>query len=218
MCWNAWLPFTPSSMGPLVFHTKVSFFGVPGQATKTASRRGLGPINIFVHKSCWQLNRQPGGGPSCILNRGLLYLSSSRKRWRKFLFIIENAVFGVKSHEKRSSVQKYLTNTIWMLVYIVCDSIKGALTMRSVPWPIWRWSDVSPHHNFVLTFLLFSVWQKFSWIPRHKKELFQRVYIYILQFERGPVIFVFIVITITKWLHFLFSNITFFEVVYIFSV
>ena len=62
MCWNAWLPFTPSSMGPLVFHTKVSFFRVPGQATKTASRRGLGPINIFVHKSRWQLNRQPGGG------------------------------------------------------------------------------------------------------------------------------------------------------------
>jgi hypothetical protein len=71
----------------------VSFFRVPGQATKTASRRGLGPINIFVHKSYWQLNRQPGA-PSCILKRGLLYLGSSRKRWRKFLFIIGNAVFG----------------------------------------------------------------------------------------------------------------------------
>lgn len=86
--------FTLFSMVPLVFHTKVSF-GVPGQATKTASRRGLGPINIFVHKSHWQLNRRPGGLlGSCILNRGLLYLSSSGKRRRKFLFIIENAAPG----------------------------------------------------------------------------------------------------------------------------
>lgn len=36
-------------MVSLVFHTKVSF-RLQGQATKTASRGGLGPINISVHK------------------------------------------------------------------------------------------------------------------------------------------------------------------------
>lgn len=43
-------------MVSLVFHTKVSF-RLQGQATKTASRGGLGPINIFVHKELRQLNR-----------------------------------------------------------------------------------------------------------------------------------------------------------------
>lgn len=48
--------FSGTWMGSLVFHTKVSF-RVRGQATKTASSGGLGPINIFVHKGLWQLNR-----------------------------------------------------------------------------------------------------------------------------------------------------------------
>lgn len=50
-------------IGSLVFHTKVSF-RVRGQATKTASSGGLGPINIFVHKGLWQLNRLQGD-PHC---------------------------------------------------------------------------------------------------------------------------------------------------------
>lgn len=75
--------------GPLVFHTKVSF-RVLGQATKTASMKGLEPINIFVHKSCWQLNRRPCDLlRSCMLNRGLCTWAQVGKGWREFLFIIE---------------------------------------------------------------------------------------------------------------------------------
>lgn len=51
--------FCATWMGSLVFHTKVSF-RVWGQATKTALSGGLGPINIFVHKEIWQLNRLQG--------------------------------------------------------------------------------------------------------------------------------------------------------------
>lgn len=49
-------PFSTTWMGPLVFHTKVSF-RARGQATKTASTAGLEPINISAHNRAWQLHR-----------------------------------------------------------------------------------------------------------------------------------------------------------------
>jgi len=49
-------PFSATWMGPLVFHTKVSF-RARGQATKTASTAGLEPINISAHNRAWQLHR-----------------------------------------------------------------------------------------------------------------------------------------------------------------
>lgn len=52
--------------GSLVFHTKMSF-RVQGQATKTASSGGLGPINIFAHKGPWQLNRLQGDPHCCCM-------------------------------------------------------------------------------------------------------------------------------------------------------
>lgn len=58
--------FSGTWIGSLVFHTKVSF-RVRGQATKTASSGGLGPINIFVHKGLWQLNRLQGDPHCCCM-------------------------------------------------------------------------------------------------------------------------------------------------------
>lgn len=48
--------FSTTWMGPLVFHTKMSF-RARGQATKTASTAGLEPINISAHNRAWQLHR-----------------------------------------------------------------------------------------------------------------------------------------------------------------
>lgn len=62
--------FSGTWMVSLVFHTKVSF-RVRGQATKTASSGGLGPINIFVHKGLWQLNNLQGDPHCrCMLSQG----------------------------------------------------------------------------------------------------------------------------------------------------
>ncbi|KPP66737.1 hypothetical protein Z043_114733, partial [Scleropages formosus] len=86
-------------MGSLVFHTKVSF-RVRGQATKTASSGGLGPINIFVHKGLWQLSR-PDGDPlrRCMPGPGTVYLSSSSKG-----FDIGQEIDG--SHKKSKGVME----------------------------------------------------------------------------------------------------------------
>lgn len=90
---------------------------------------------------------------------------------------LEKMLFlGIKSDEKKSSVQKDPTCPTRVLVSVVWGSIEDARTMWLVPGHLLPGGDVSPQNHLVLPFPLFSVQSKFSWVPRRQEELLQSLY------------------------------------------